>query len=103
MSESSFDIVAKKAAPMMAAYQAKLLEIAQANARFTFDYAQAVAKVRSPSEFMNVITEYTKKRVELFQRHTQELAALAMPHHYEFISKDEERDFDEEPDFGPKD
>lgn len=61
----------------MAAYQKKLMEIAQENTEFTVQYTQALMSIRAPSDLMTVNTEYAKKRMELFQRHSQELAALA--------------------------
>jgi hypothetical protein len=62
---------------MTEAYQAKLLEITNENIEFAMELGEALAAVRSPSDFMNVTTEYAKKRMELFQRHTQELLALS--------------------------
>lgn len=66
------------AAASISAYQTKLLEIAQANTQFAFEYAQALAAIRSPSDFMNVTSEYTKKRLDMFNQHTKELADLAI-------------------------
>jgi hypothetical protein len=57
-------------------YQAKLLEIAQANTKFAFEYSQALAGIRSPADFISVTTEYTKKRMEMFTQHSKELAEL---------------------------
>ena len=58
-------------------YQAKLMEIAKENMQFAFDFGQALSTVKSPTDFMNVTSEFTKKRFELFQRHTSELMALS--------------------------
>ena len=57
------------------AYQAKLLEIAQANMQFAFDFGLRLATLRSPTEFFKVITEFTSRRVDMFAQHSKELAA----------------------------
>lgn len=59
----------------MQAYQAKLLEIAQANVQFTFEFSLRFATIRSPTEFFGVITEFTSRRVDMFGQHSKELAA----------------------------
>ncbi|MFK4384612.1 hypothetical protein ABIA40_004020 [Bradyrhizobium sp. USDA 223] len=59
----------------MQAYQAKLLEIAGANAQFAFEFSLRLATIRSPTEFFGVITEFTSRRVDMFARHSKELAA----------------------------
>jgi Phasin protein len=58
------------------AYQAKLLEIVQANMQFAFDFAQSLAAVRSPFESFAVIAEFTSKRIELFLKHSKDMAEL---------------------------
>lgn len=57
------------------AYQAKLLEMAQANVQFAFDFGLRLATIRSPTEFFAVITEFTSRRVDMFGQHSKELAA----------------------------
>lgn len=59
----------------MQAYHAKLLEIAQANMQFAFDFGLRLATIRSPTEFFNVMTEFTSRRVDMFGQHSKELAA----------------------------
>jgi hypothetical protein len=59
------------------AYQAKLLEIAQANTQFAFEYAQRLATIKSPVEFPVVIAEFTSKRIAMFRKHSAELAELS--------------------------
>ncbi|MBB4262190.1 MULTISPECIES: phasin family protein [unclassified Bradyrhizobium] len=59
----------------MQAYQAKLLEIAQANVQFAFDFGLRLATIRSPTEFFPVIMEFTTRRVDMFGQHSKELAA----------------------------
>ena len=50
------------------AYQAKLLEMAQADVQFAFDFAQRLATIRSPVEFPSVIAEFTYKRIAMFHK-----------------------------------
>jgi len=60
------------------AYQAKLLEMAQANMQFALEFAQRLATVRSPVEILSVIAEFTSRRTAMFQKHSQEMAELTM-------------------------
>ena len=55
------------AATSVWAYQAKLLEMAQANMQFPFEFAQRLATMRSPNDFYSVIAEFTNKRMAMFQ------------------------------------
>src|SRR4030095_9244545 len=41
------------------AYQAKLLEMAQANMQLAFEFAERLATIRSPVEILSVIAEFT--------------------------------------------
>jgi hypothetical protein len=59
------------------AFQAKLLEIAQANMQFAFEFAQRLATIRSPVELPGVIAEFTSKRIAMFRKHSAELAKLS--------------------------
>jgi hypothetical protein len=61
------------------AYQAKLMEMAQANVQFSFEFAQRLAAARSPVEFTGVIAEFTSKRIAIFGKHSIELAELSTP------------------------
>ncbi len=58
------------------AYQAKLLEMAQANMQFPFEFAQSLATIRSPVEIPSVIAEFTSKRIAMFQKYSIEMAEL---------------------------
>jgi Phasin protein len=60
------------------AFQAKLLEIAQANMQFAFEFAQRLATIRSPVEFPSVFAEFTGKRIAMFRKHSTELAKLSI-------------------------
>ena len=59
------------------AYQAKLLEMAQANMTFAFEFSQRLATIRSPLEFLNVIAEFTSKRIAMFGKYSKEMAELS--------------------------
>jgi hypothetical protein len=61
----------------MRAYQAKLLEIAQANMQFAFEFAQRLATIRSPVEFPSFIAEFTSRRMTMFRKHSTEMAELS--------------------------
>jgi hypothetical protein len=65
------------AAANVRAYQAKLLEMAQANMTFAFEFSQRLATIRSPVEFPTVIAEFASKRIALFSKHTKEMAELS--------------------------
>jgi hypothetical protein len=58
------------------AYQAKLLEMAQANMQLAFEFAQTLATIRSPVEILSVIAEFTSKRIAMFQKYSIEMAEL---------------------------
>jgi hypothetical protein len=59
------------------AYQAKMLEVAQANMQFAFEFAQRLAAIRLPFEFLGVTAEFTSKRIAMFQKHSKEIAELS--------------------------
>ncbi len=60
----------------MQAYQAKLLEVTQANMQFAFEFLQRLATIRSPFEVWAVIAEFTGKRIVMIGKHSKELAAF---------------------------
>jgi Phasin protein len=74
-SKKGFDF--SSAAANVQAYQAKLLEVAQANMQFAFEFAQRLAAIRSPFEFLGVTAEFTSKRIAMFQKHSKEMAELS--------------------------
>ena len=47
------------------AFQAKLLEMAQANMQFAFEFAQRLATIRSPVEFLALFRKHSKEMAEL--------------------------------------
>ena len=54
--------------------QAKLLEVAQANMQFGFEFIQRLATIKSPVEFLSVTAEFTSKRSAMFLKHSKEIA-----------------------------
>jgi hypothetical protein len=58
------------------AYQAKLLEVIQANMHFALEFGQKLATTRSPFEFIAVNTEFTGRLIIMLQKHSEELAAF---------------------------
>jgi hypothetical protein len=69
------------------AYQAKFLEMAQANMQFSFEFGQRLAMIRSPFEFFAVIAEFTDRRIDIFRKHSKQMAD------YPFWSIDTSRKF----------
>ena len=59
------------------AFQAKLLEMAQANMQFALEFVQRLATMRSPFEFLSVSAEFTSKRIDIFRKHSKEIAELS--------------------------
>ena len=60
------------------AFQAKLLELAQVNMQFAFEFAQRLATIRSPVEFLSVTAEFTSKRSAMFLKHSKEVVELSV-------------------------
>ena len=60
------------------AYQAKLLEMAQANMEFALEFTQRLAAIRSPVELLRVIEELTNKRIAMFRKYSNEMVELTM-------------------------
>jgi hypothetical protein len=58
-------------------YQAKLMEMAQTNMQFAFEFSQRLATIRSPVELPSVIAEFTSKRIAIFRKHSIEMAELS--------------------------
>jgi Phasin protein len=59
------------------AYQAKLLEMAQADLQFAFEFTQRLARIRSPVEFPSVIAEFTRRRISMFRKYWKEMVELS--------------------------
>ena len=61
----------------MQAYQAKILEMAQANMQFALEFGPRLATIRSPFEFFALIAEFTSRRIDMLQKHSKEMAAYS--------------------------
>jgi Phasin protein len=59
------------------AYQAKLLEMAQANMQFSLEFAQRLATIGSPFELLRAIEELTTKRIAMFRKYSKEIVELS--------------------------
>jgi hypothetical protein len=75
VSNKGFDF--SSATASVRAYQAKLLEMAQANMQFSLEFAQRLASIRSPVELLRVIDELTSKRIAMFQKYSKEMIELS--------------------------
>ena len=58
-------------------YNNKVLEFAQTNTEAAFGFAQKLSNVKSPSDFIELSTEHSRKQYETLTEQTKELAALA--------------------------
>ena len=74
-SKKGFDF--SSASANVRAFQGKLLEMAHANMQFAFEFAQKLAAIRSPTEFLGVTAEFTGKRSAMFRKHSKEMAELS--------------------------
>jgi hypothetical protein len=70
-SKKGFDF--SSATATVLAYQAKLLEMAQAN----IEFALRLATIRSPVEFLSINAEFTSKRMAMFLKYSKEMAELS--------------------------
>ena len=60
------------------AYQAKILEMAQANMHFALELGPRLASIRSPVQFLRLIEELTKERIAMFHEYSNEMVRLSM-------------------------
>ena len=58
-------------------YTTKVMDIVKTNTHASFDFAQELAGVKSPSQLMEVWTSHARKQVEVMTAQTRELAELA--------------------------
>jgi phasin len=58
-------------------YNTKLIEFAQTNTEAAFAFAQKLSDVKSPSDFVELSTDHSRKQFETLTEQTKELAALA--------------------------
>ena len=71
--KSSYSTVLKGAQD----YNNKVIEFAQTNTVAAFDFAQKLTGVKSPSDFIELSTEHSRKQFETLTEQTRELSALA--------------------------
>jgi phasin len=58
-------------------YNTKLIEFAQTNIEAAFAVAQELSDMKSPSDFIELSTDHSRKQFETLTEQTKELAALA--------------------------
>jgi phasin len=58
-------------------YNSKLFEFAHENTNAAFDFIQKMSGVRSPSAFIELSTEHTRKQLASLTEQAKQLAALA--------------------------
>jgi hypothetical protein len=73
--KKGFDL--SSATANLRAYQAKLLEMAQADMQVAFEFAQRLATIKSPFEFLSVIADFTTRRISIFRKYSKEMAELS--------------------------
>jgi phasin len=54
-------------------YQTKILEFTQTNTKAAFDFTQKLMGVKSPSEFIELWTEHTRKQFETLTEQAKEV------------------------------
>jgi phasin len=57
-------------------YNSKFFEFAQTNTEAAFAFAQKLSGVKSPSDFIELSTEHSRKQIETLSEQAKELAAL---------------------------
>ncbi len=58
-------------------YNIKAIEFAQANIAFAVDFTQKLSGVKSPADFIEMSTNYSRKQFETLTEQTKELTELA--------------------------
>jgi phasin len=58
-------------------YNTKFIEFAQTNTEAAFDFVQKLSGVKSPSDFIELSTDHSRRQFETLTEQTKELAALA--------------------------
>jgi phasin len=58
-------------------YNAKLFEFAQNNSKAAIEFVQKLSGVKSPTDFIELSTDHSRKQFETLIEQTKELAALA--------------------------
>jgi phasin len=71
--KNSYSVVVKGAQD----YNEKFMEFTEANTRAAFDFAQKLSGVKSPSAFVELSTEHTRKQLETLTKQIEQLVAIA--------------------------
>jgi hypothetical protein len=58
-------------------YNNKVIEFAQSNTEGAFDFALKLSAVKSPSDFIELTTDHSRRQFEMLTEQGKELAALA--------------------------
>jgi phasin len=58
-------------------YNTKVIEFAHANSEAAFEFAQKLSGVNSPSDFVELSTEHSRRQIATLTEQAKELAALA--------------------------
>ena len=58
-------------------YNTKVIEFAQANTQAALDFVQKLSGVKSPSDFIELSTDHSRKQFERLTEQTKELAEVA--------------------------
>jgi phasin len=58
-------------------YNTKVMEFAKGNTEAGFSFAKKLSEVKSPSEFLELTTDYSRKQFETLTEQTKDLTALA--------------------------
>jgi phasin len=58
-------------------YNNKVIEFAQTNTKVALEFTQKLSGVKSPSEFIELSTDHSRKQFETLTEQTKELTALA--------------------------
>ena len=58
-------------------YNTRVIEFAQTNTEAALDFVQKLSGVKSPSDFIELSTDHSRKQFETLTEQTKELAALA--------------------------
>jgi phasin len=70
--KNSYSIVVKGAHD----YNDKFIEFAQANTDAAFDFVQKLSGVKSPSAYVELLTEHARKQIETLTEQTKQLATI---------------------------
>jgi hypothetical protein len=62
-------------------YNTKLFEFAQNNTKAAIEFVQNLSGVKSPTDFIELSTDHSRKQFETLTEQTKELAALASEGH----------------------